>query len=86
MADADFLFGVWAILKEDRGAQKRGEPYWTLMPQDYYGGGIVLTRGPIGRKAMDTDAIIWAEGYETDGLGCSEEDQKMILAALNRKD
>lgn len=82
----DFVFGVWTILDEDRPAQKRAEPYWTLMPQDHYGCGMVLTRGPIGRKAMGTESIIWAEGHETDGIGCSEENQKLILNALNRKD
>ena len=85
MADeADWVFGEWNILDSDREAQRQGKPYWTLQEPVGYGS-MVLTRGPLGRKAMEPESTIYATGYETDGLGCSEEDQSMLLALLNRK-
>lgn len=61
-----WCWGMWVIFDEDRVAQRRGEPYWTLIEASYPD---TLSAGPFGRKAVEMTNVIWPEGYETDGLG-----------------
>lgn len=75
--DAPWVYGSWNILDEDRPAQKRGEPYWTL-DKNPYGCSAGIVQGPIGRKAMDTEMITEAVGYEADSVEISEEDTVFI--------
>ncbi len=73
-----WVWGEWHILPEDREAQRRGDPYWTLSKPSLTRD---LMRGPWGRKAMDTETIARAEGYETDGIGVNDDDAALIAAA-----
>lgn len=73
-----WVWGEWDILPEDRDAQRRGEPFWTLREARIWGD---LIQGPLGRKALDPERIVWAEGYETDGTNATGADKAMIAAA-----
>lgn len=72
----NWVWGRWNILDEDRAAQRRGEPYWTLMAGDED-----LCEGPIGRKAMHPERIVWTNGFECDGIDASDEHKRLIAAA-----
>ena len=75
-----WLWGEWVILAEDRAAQQRGEPYWTLKEDS---AGCCLARGPAGRKALEPEEIISACGYETDGIDATPEHRALIVRAVN---
>lgn len=75
-----WLWGEWVILAEDRAAQQRGEPYWTLKEDS---AGCCLARGPAGRKALEPEEIISARGYETDGIDATPEHRALIVRAVN---
>ena len=75
-----WLWGEWVILAEDRAAQQRGEPYWTLKEDS---AGCCLARGPAGRKALEPEEIISACGYETDGIDATSEHRALIVRAVN---
>lgn len=73
-----WVVGSWTIFPEDRAAQSRREPYWTLIVgQD----GDTLTRGPLGRKAMDPDAIVHPLGFDAEGIALSSGDREFIIQA-----
>ncbi len=74
-----WVWGSWTILDEDRESQRQGKPYWTLVADGGTGG--VLTQGPLGRKAMQPESIIDAEGYETEGICCRSPDDAALIAA-----
>ena len=72
-----WIWCSWTILEEDRPAQDRGEPYWTIVE-----GNDSLSRGPIGRKAMSPERIIEGTGYEVDGIDVPNEVDRFALSAL----
>jgi hypothetical protein len=76
-----WVFGTWGILNEDRAAQQRREPYWTLLP--YNGVSGSFCRGPFGRKAMEPETVIHACGYETEGIDFDDDFLKLLLEKLN---
>lgn len=76
-----WVWGDWTILDEDRPAQKRGEPYWTLVERDPEVCDCYLAQGPPGRKVIDPECIAQARGHEVDGIGVSEADAALIAAA-----
>lgn len=71
-----WVWGDWTIFDKDRSAQTRGEPYWTLIEGD-----SVLTQGPIGRMALKPETVVWAVGFETEGINTSKNDGPLIAAA-----
>ena len=71
-----WVMGEWTIYDEDREAQKRKEPYWTLVKGE---GGIC--RGPYGRKATDPEYIVGPTGYEADGIHVDAKALPVLLAA-----
>ena len=71
-----WIWGEWVIKDEDREAQKRGEPYWTLEQ-----GFECLARGPYGRKAINPEQILRGDGCECDGVEISIADALLIAAA-----
>lgn len=76
MKAAEWVMGDWTIHDEDRPAQSRKEPYWTLIPGE---GGVCL--GPFGRKSMDPEYIVSPCGWETDGINIQGSAIAMILNA-----
>jgi hypothetical protein len=72
----EWLIGDWGIFDSDREAQKRREPFWTLINGD---NGIV--KGPFGRKSNNPEYIIRAVGYDECGLEISTEDTEYITLA-----
>lgn len=74
----EWAFGSWTIFDKDRDAQKRRDPYWTLVEGD-----DVLAVGPLGSKYLDTKSIISPSGYEADGLNVEGADAKLIVYAAN---
>lgn len=73
-----WIWADWTIHYEDRPAQKAGDPYWTLVEGEFCS---TLTRGPIGRKAMHPESIVWGEGSECEGINASDADRRLIAAA-----
>jgi hypothetical protein len=71
-----WVMGRWTIYDEDRAAQVRKEPYWTLEA-----GEDGIAEGPVGRKAMDPEFVVRGSGWECDGIAVSEEDARLICAA-----
>ena len=69
-----WLLGYWTIHDSDREAQKRREPYWTLM------GGIyeTIVKGPIGRKSLDTEYVVQGNGHDSNDLYARAEDLEFI--------
>jgi len=61
----EWVWGTWDILDEDREAQKRKEPYWTLLDSDL---NLSFAIGPIGRKSLEPSNILEATGYECEGI------------------
>ncbi len=66
----------WTILDGDREAQRRREPYWTMIA-----GASALAQGPLGRKSMWPETIISAEGYETEGVSANNDSDAALIAA-----
>ena len=60
-----WVWGYWTIFSEDREAQRKGEPYWTLIDCAYCAN---LISGPVGRKEKDVKYILSGDGYESDGI------------------
>lgn len=77
-----WVVGNWTILNEDREAQRRGEPFWTLVPPNNYSGGV-FCRGPIGRKSLEPETVIYPCGYETEGVDFDGDFITLLLAKLN---
>lgn len=73
----EWVWGRWDIFNEDRDAQRRGDPYWTLCPDNP----DTLTVGPFGRKEKYPDSILELGGYECDGIFAEEGDARLIAAA-----
>lgn len=70
-----WVWGDWDIFREDREAQKRGEPYWTLIEGSW---NRSLCRGPIGRKVTELDGIARGDGLEESSISVSNEDAEFI--------
>lgn len=75
-----WLWGDWTIYDEDREAQRRKEPYWTLISGGFHGNSLCV--GPVGRKSLEPDRIAYGTGYEESDIGISDEDATYI-ATLN---
>lgn len=71
-----FVVGRWTILDEDREAQRKELPFWTLVEGDE-----IIAEGPIGRKSLGTDSYIYPCGPECDDIGMKDPDH--VLKALD---
>lgn len=70
----------WTIYDSDRDAQKRGEPYWTLVRDP---GSSNIAIGPIGRKSRETESVINVLGQGIETIEMSEIDGELIVSAVN---
>ncbi len=76
-----WVFGDWTVLDEDR-PYEANKPCWTLIPPNNYSGGS-LCRGPFGRKAINPETVIYACGYETEGIDFAGNFLEYLLTLLN---
>jgi len=72
-----WVWGDWTIRDKDRKAQKRQEPYWTLVEP----GNMNLSRGPIGRKDIDITNIASGCGYDESDINIKPADADFIANA-----
>lgn len=77
--EGPWVWGDWDILDEDREAQRKGEPYWTLVANGYHH--MFLCKGPIGRKTLDIEIVARSSGYDEDDIEISEVDAHFIANA-----
>ena len=75
-----WVYGHWTIYDQDRGAQERGEPYWTLVEGGDSHEALTLAQGPAGRKAINPDHIIDTCGYECEGIEIDADNARLIEA------
>lgn len=69
-----WIWADWTIYDEDREAQKRKEPYWTLV--NSYSRN--LCRGPLGRKSLEIESIASGGGRDESWIDVSDADAEFI--------
>ena len=73
----EWRWADWTIFEKDREAQRKKEPYWTMVD----GHRVNLCAGDFGRKTMDPEYVIHGEGHEEWSISGEPADMDYIAAA-----